>query len=414
MKKKIISFILLLAVAINISACTLTISAENLMSGVNPESVKALDSLDEYNAAVSDFALRLLSATEKSGENTFISPISVLAALSMTANGAAGTTLEEMESVLGLTKDQLNLYMYTYLNSLPQGNKYKLSVANSIWFKDDPNLTVNHSFLQKNANYYGAEIYKAPFNDKTKRDINNWVKRETDGMISKVVDKIQSDAIMYLINTLAFEAEWQSIYENYQVRDGIFTTESGEKQNADFMYATEGSYIYDDNATGFIKYYKGAKYAFASLLPNEGITVTEYLSTLNGEELKSMLNTPTHTIVRTSIPKFKTEYEVEMSEILSDMGMPTAFDVFSADFSDIGSYKEQNIYIGSVLHKTYIEVAEKGTKAGAVTVVQMNGGSAEPPEEPKEVYLDRPFVYMIIDCENNIPLFIGTMNDIEK
>ncbi len=412
MKRKLIALLLLSSILFNLGGCAMPISAENLMKGVTPNQVTAAEDLDSYNAAVTDFAIRLLSATEQSGENTLISPISVIAALAMTANGASSSTLTEMESVLGLSRDELNLYLYTYLNSLPEGDKYKLSVANSIWFTDDDKFTVNDEFLQKNADYYGAEIYKTPFNDQTKRDINNWVKKETDGMIPKILDRVPDDAIMYLINALAFEAEWTSIYEHDQVRDGTFTKEDGTEQSAKLMYCDEYSYLEDENAQGFIKYYKGRKYAFAALLPNEGITVTEYLNTLNGEKLHTMLSNPTSTTVKTAIPKFKTEYSVELSEILSEMGMPTAFNVTFADFSDLGNYEDNNIYIGNVLHKTYIEVAERGTKAGAVTVIEMANGTTGEPSEPKRVYLDRPFVYMIIDCENNIPLFLGSMMDI--
>lgn len=416
--KKLAALLVLLSTALNLASClfAMPISAENLMDGITPNSPTTPCNLEDYNTPVTDFALRLFAASESSGENTLISPISVLAALAMTANGASGTTLSEMEQTLGLTSDDLNLYLYTYMNSLPQGEKCKLSVANSIWFKDDPLFTVNNAFLQKNADYYGAEIYKTPFNAQMMRDVNNWVNKGTDGMIPKILNSVPEEAIMYLINTIAFDAEWASIYEHYQVRDGIFTTESGEEQNVEFMYSTEGRYLSDGNATGFIKPYKRGNYAFVALLPNEGISVTDYIATIDAENLRSMISSAkqTYTQVRASIPKFKTEYEVGMTDILSEMGMPTAFDVTSADFSNLGSYDDQNIYIGRVLHKTYIEVAEKGTKAGAVTVVQMNGASAEPPEEPKEVYLDRPFVYMIIDYTNNVPLFIGTMMDINK
>lgn len=410
----IFTAILLLATIIfNLGSCALPIAAENLMDGVKARSISPLDDLSRHNAAVTDFAVRLLNATDENGKNTFISPVSVIAALAMTANGANGDTLSEMERVLGMTSDELNLYLYTYLNSLPNGDKYKLLVANSIWFTDDDNLTVNKDFLQKNADYYGAEIYKTPFNNQTKRDINSWVYKNTDGMIPKILDQIPDAAIMYLINTLAFEAEWPEYYKKEQVHSGVFTKESGEEQDAKLMYSTEGTYLSDDNATGFIKYYSGRKYAFAALLPNEGIAVSDYIASLDGEKLSTMLANPTYTTVKTAIPKFKTEYEVEMSNILSNMGMPTAFNVTFADFSRLGSYDELNIYISRVLHKTYIEVAEKGTKAGAVTVVEMKAGSAAPSDEPKVVYLDRPFVYMIIDCENNIPLFIGTMMSLE-
>ena len=95
------------------------------------------------------------------------------------------------------------------------------------------------------------------------------------------------------------------------------------------------------------------------------------------------------------------------------MGMSNAFNVTFANFSGIGDSTEGGIYISKVIHKTYIQVGEKGTKAGAVTAIEMNDGSAGPPDEVKQVYLDRPFVYMLIDCETNIPFFIGTMMGVE-
>ena len=406
------SILLLCSIMLNFSGC-LTVQAVDLMEGITPNTVEAKDDLDYANEAITDFAIRLLRATEEGG-NVLISPMSVMCALAMTANGAAGETLNQMEQVLGMNVNELNEYLYSYINRLPEGEKYKLSIANSIWFTDDDLLTVNDSFLQKNADYYGAEIYKTSFDNQTKSDINNWVRKETDGMIPRILDKIPEEAIMYLINTLAFEAEWAEVYERYQVSDGVFTTENGEKQNAEFMYCDEGRYLTDEMASGFIKYYSGGKYAFAALLPNEGISISEYIDSLTGERINVLLSNPQYVTVKTAIPKFKTQYEVEMSTILSEMGMPTAFDVTFADFSKLGKYEEQNIYIGSVLHKTYIEVAERGTKAGAVTVVEMKNGSAAPPNDPKVVYLDRPFIYMIINTENNIPLFIGAMTDINK
>lgn len=415
MKKRIgrglICIALLCAITVNFVSCIM-VQAVDLMDGISPNKVVASGDLSRGNAAVTDFSVRLFKAIDGSG-NVFISPMSVLCALAMTANGAEGETLSQMEQVLGMTTDELNEYLYSYINSLPEGRKYKLKIANSIWFSDDPLLAVNKSFLQKNADYYGAEIYKTPFNSKALWDINTWVRRETDGMIPKVLDEIPNYAIMYLINTLAFEAEWDSVYEGNQVRSGIFTKEDGTEQNAKFMYCGEGKYLEDENATGFIKYYKDDEYAFVALLPNEGVALSDYVASLDGESLNAMLSNPIITTVKTSIPKFKAEYETEMSDVLCEMGMTDAFSVTLADFSGLGSYDGQNIYIGRVLHKTYIEVAEKGTKAGAVTVVEMKDGSAGPSPEPKEVYLDRPFVYIIIDTENNIPLFIGTMTDIK-
>ena len=407
-----ISLVLLCAMTVNLTGCATTVHAEDLMEGVTPNSVTALTDLSSGSVDATDFAIRLFKQTNEDGKNTLISPLSVLCALAMTANGAEGETREQMEAVLGMSVEELNLYLYSYINALPQGEKYKLSVANSIWFTDDDRFTVNQDFLQTNADYYGADIYKTPFDKQTLKDINNWVKNETDNMIPKVLEDIPDAAIMYLINALAFEAEWTEIYEKNQVRDKTFTKEDGTKQDVELMYSTEGKYIEDENATGFIKYYKERKYAFVALLPNEGVTVSEYVNSLDGASLAALLANAESRSVETAIPKFESEYDIEMSSILEAMGMSNAFNVTFADFTGIGDSTEGGIYISKVIHKTYIQVGEKGTKAGAVTAIEMNDGSAGPPDEIKQVYLDRPFVYMLIDCETNTPFFIGTVMDV--
>ena len=410
----LVSLFLVCAMAVNMAGCSAQVQAKDLMEGVTPKKVSVQNDLGAKSTDVTDFAVRLFRASAKSGESTLVSPLSVLCALAMTANGAEGETLEQMEAVLGMTAEELNLYLYSYMKNLPQGEKYKLSLANSIWFTEDNRFTVNQDFLQINADHYGADIYQAPFDDQTCRDINNWVKQRTDDMIPEILDQIPPDAVMYLVNALAFEAEWSRIYDEYQVRDGKITKEVGTRQDVEFMYSSEGVYLEDENAAGFMKYYKGGKYAFAAMLPNEGVSVSDYIASLNGESLNALLADPQHTAVETSIPKFETEYSVEMSEILKGMGMTRAFDPDNAEFGRLGVSENGNLYISRVLHKTFISVGEKGTKAGAATVVEMLDCAAVEPPETKQVYLDRPFVYMLIDCENNIPFFIGTMMDLES
>ena len=415
--KRFLSFLLVMVFALSaFTACGVP-QSDDLMDGINPRSNAGgdIEITDVSDAAVSDFALRLFKESMEDGENTLISPLSVLVALSMTANGADNETLSQMESVLGMPIDQLNTWISTYMANLPEEEKYKLSLANSIWFKDDPTFVVNEDFLQTNADYYGAGIYKAPFDDSTLKEINKWVEDNTDGMIKDILDQIPEDAVMYLVNALAFDAEWQNIYNEYQIQDGKFTTEDGTVRDVELMYSNENKYLNDDKAEGFIKYYANRKYAFAALLPNEGVSVSEYIASLDGEHLQELLSGAKTTPVDAAIPKFETEYKVEMSEILKKMGMPDAFDGTLADFSKLGSTTDgKNIFINRVIHQTYINVDGKGTKAGAATVVEMTKESAmEPMDPPKQVYLDRPFVYMLIDCETNLPFFIGTMMDVK-
>ena len=420
MKKHVLSatlcLILVLSMMITLSACAYTASKTNLMSGMEANTVTTdIDISGESRALIADFAVRLFQQCAEDSKNTLISPLSVISALAMTANGAEGNTLSQMEEAFGIPVSKLNEYLYAYTRALPAGDKYKLSLANSIWFKDDESLTVELDFLQTNANCYGAGLYKVPFNNQTLSDINNWVDENTDGMIKDILDSIPEEAIMYLVNALAFDAEWENIYYDYQVQEGVFTKEDGSKQQVELMRSTEHQYLLDDDAVGFIKYYADRKYAFAALLPNEDISVTDYVKSLTGEKLTSMLSDPLNVKVDAAIPKFESEYKTQLNDILKAMGMTDAFDYTLSDFSGIGHVANHNLYISRVLHKTFIAVDEKGTKAGAATVVEMKSESAMPePEEIKVVHLDRPFVYILIDCDANLPVFTGTVMDINN
>ena len=408
----LLSALLLLSMLLQASGCAQKAQAADLMAGIEANIPAELPEVSRESAAkAADFAVRLFRESASEGKNTLVSPLSVLAALSMTANGARGETLAQMEQVLGMDTEALNTFFRSYLNALSEDKDAKLKLANSIWFTADPSFKVIREFLQTNADYYGADAYKAPFDDTTLSDINNWVKDRTDGMVPEILDRIPGNAVMYLVNALAFEAEWAVVYDRDHVRKGTFTKEDGTGQAADFMYSTETAYLSDGQAEGFIKYYNGKKYAFAALLPEKGLPLGEYMASLTGEALTKMLADPEDESVAAAIPRFETQYSTEMSEVLTDMGMPIAFDQANADFSglcEVGPW--ENVYINRVLHRTFISVAEQGTKAGAATVVEM--GKRGAPMPAKEVYLDRPFVYMLIDTETNIPFFIGAMYDL--
>ena len=385
----------------------------NLMQSVTAGEVPAATvPTEEENIKIMDFSLRLFQNCLKDGENTLVSPLSVLSALSMTANGADGNTLAQMEETFGLTAEEMNRYLYAYTGDLPQGEKYKLSPANAIWFRDREGLFFEEDFLQTNADWYDAGLYRAPFDDSTLKEINEWVEAKTDGMIKDILDVIPGDAIMYLVNALAFDAEWETIYKESQVRDGIFTDADGKEQEVELMYSEEYCYLEDENASGFVKYYADRAYAFVALLPNEDIALEEYAASLTGERLNQLLAGSQDIMVDAAIPKFQCEFSTEMSKVLMSMGITDAFNSSLADFSRLGHSDQGNIYISRVLHKTYIAVDEKGTKAGAATVVEARDEAA--PFIIKSVRLDRPFVYMLIDCRDNLPVFIGALNHLEQ
>ena len=381
----------------------------DLMADVKPAAARSGDKPDpKAAAAATDFSLRLFRAGSQADKNTLLSPLSVLSALAMTANGAKGDTLKQMEQTLGLSRDELNSFFRDYLNALA-GDKV-LKSANSVWFTSHERFTVVPDFLQTNADFYGADVYQAPFDDTTLADINNWVKDKTDGMIPEILDRIPEAAVMYLVNALAFDAKWAEPYESYSVSSGNFFPENGEKRVVDFMYSEEHDYLENELAVGFVKPYEGGKYAFAALLPKEGVSLEDLLKGLDGEGLQKLLQSRSEATVFASLPKFETACDTELSGVLQAMGMELPFDGTQADFTGLGSSAAGNIFISRVIHKTFISVAEEGTRAGAATVVEMADG-AMLVEDPKQVYLDHPFVYLLIDTETCLPLFIGTMVD---
>lgn len=407
MKRRILSAIITTALtlsALTLSACQSEKSLEttDLMTGIKAASHETVKPDDAFKNAYDNFSVELLKKCFDGKSNTLISPLSVSSALTMTANGANGQTKDEMEKVLGsgIPLDELNKYLSSFSGSLTSGEDFKLRNANSIWFRDEENrLTVEKDFLQKNADYFGAAIYKRAFDNATCKEINNWVSEHTDGMIDKLLDNGDALSNIALINATAFNAVWETYYFDNFVEDGTFTDTNGNEQSATMLISEESEYINGDNCTGFIKKYKGGKYGFAAILPDSNVSISDFVGSLNGDKLFKMLQNTENANVVAKIPKFEYEYSAELSEALKALGMPTAFSD-SADFSGISGDK---LLISDVLHKTKISVTEEGTRAVAATGVVMSAA----PDGDKQVILNRPFMYMILDNETMLPLFAG-------
>ena len=417
--KRLIPILLIVAIIINIVGCTTlrpgksTAQAVDLMNGITSNNIVGKKADDEFTVSMANFSIELFKKSITDKENSLISPLSVMLALAMAANGAANETLTQMEKTLGgsIPLAELNEYLFNYAAGQPSYEKSKLEIANSIWFRDNEDtLRVEPEFLQKNADFYDAAAYSSAFDSKTVGEINAWVKKNTDGMIDSIIKEIQELDMLFLINAVMFDAEWSTVYEKKNVRKGMFTDIDGNMEHVDFMHSSESRYLDDGMATGFIKpYYRGA-YSFAALLPNWDVDIEDYIAALTGERFLDILSSAEDALVYASMPKFEYEYEIKMNDALEALGIQKAFDQDNADFTKMATTTagNGNLYISTVLHKTFISVDELGTRAGAVTKVEMGAGSAAP-REPKIVDLDRPFVYAIIDNATNLPIFIGTL-----
>ncbi|MBO4327272.1 MAG: serpin family protein [Clostridia bacterium] len=371
---------------------------------------------DRFRAQYSDFAVKLLKECAD-GKTALVSPLSVLTALLMTANGAQGKTLDEMMAVLGgnIDRDELNQQLFNYYESLTNTDDAKFHSANAVWFTDNPSFKVNNGFVSTIENTFRAQLAKVSFTDKATVDaINRWCSDNTDEMIKKILDydDVGDTTAMVLANALCFDALWMEQYEDYQVSEMTFHGVSGDTK-VKMMKSEESGLIKGAHETGFVKYYRRGRYAFVALLPEKGMSIDDYLATLSGEELMSLLENRDYDYdVNAGLPKFSFDWDGKLSDVLADMGIVEAFDQGKADFSALGELENGNLFIQSVLHKTHIEVDESGTRAAAVTAV-MVGANGMPVEKKKaSVILDRPFVFAIIDTSAHLPLFIGTVTDI--
>lgn len=399
-------------------------SVTSLTAGLEPDQVTPTAELTEAQAdALADFSLALFNEAYGGQGGALLSPLSVEYALAMTANGARSDTLAEMEDVLGLPVSDLNDCLHAYAASLeplgvgagaegddedaePAGDALRL--ANSLWIRDG--LAVEAPFLQTCVNYYDAGVFQEPFDASTVEAINGWVDEQTDGMIDRIVETLDPSMAMCLTNAVAFDGDWETPYEESQVADDTFTRGDGSTQTLPFMGSSEHLYLEGAGATGFVKPYADGRYSFAALLPAEGTTPGQLLASMSGSELRALLRGSSFDEVQALMPKFEDRYGIELSGTLAKMGMADAFGA-DADFTGISA--DGNLAISEVEHKAFVSADETGTRAAAATNVGVRVTSAMPSGEPKTVRLDRPFVYLIIDNSQCVPVFIGIMDGTE-
>lgn len=393
------------AILLSVTSCALRTSAAELSEGYSRQATEQGAVDDAFITAISDFSLSLFrESVTKEADNDLISPLSAVLCLSMIANGAAGETKAQMENALGMNTEKLNKCLYSYLSGLYTSDSCKVNLANSIWFRDTYQEQISKDFLQTNADWYNAQIYSAPFNSSTVKDVNNWVKHYSDGMIDSILNNISPLTVMYLINALTFDAKWETKYEKDQIRENLFTNYDKSQTTTEMMYSEESIYLSGEGVQGFAKNYAGGQYSFVALLPEENKDIYDYAASLNGEAWRSLWKNKENTAVRVAIPEFRYDRQRSLIDVLQNLGMTDMFDETLADFSALAP--KDFLYCSEINQKVFIEVDRNGTKAAAITWEVMNGKSAAIAEE-KVVYLDRPFLYAIVDNNTGLPLFLG-------
>lgn len=403
-------------------------SANNAVAEIEPAAASSVtfektegDPDRAFTERAADFAVELLKKSAdkdiRSGKNAVVSPESVMFALALTENGAGGETLAEFEKLLGgdMKTEDINKALNQLMTAANSDENVKFKIANSIWVRDDENrIRMKKEFAEINKKRFDADSFAARFDDDTLGKLNGWVSDRTDGMIPKMLEKFSDSDVAVLLNCVCFNAEWAEEYNEDQIlKDQTFRSANDGDQKCTMLSSKENIYLSDENAEGFMKYYKGGRYAFAALLPKEGMSTADYIGTLTGEKLVKLIESREtgKYDVFTKIPEFSFDWDTHMADALKDMGLKKAFDA-DADFSNMAETASGQLFISDVIHKTHFELDRKGTKAAAATAVIMcDGITAERDiKETRNITLDRPFVMAIVDTQTNIPVFIGAVN----
>ena len=356
-------------------------------------------------------------------ENLVCSPLSLQYALAMTANGASGQTRQEIIDFLGYGEEDINAlneYSKTLLEQLPAVDlDVTLKVTDALLVNDK--FPLLPSFKETVENNYYAAVDNMDFSDpeQVAARINEWASRNTDGFIDNILSasEISEDAVAYIMNALYFKAKWAGgeydpMFESNATKPEDFHLSDGSIIKVDMMRNMRWhQYAEMDGYKVLAIPYAGYKYYMYILLPDENDIngLIEKLKTTSWSDILSKMKSDAEVYIR--IPKFEIENKYNLNDALHALGVTRPFQSGMAEFDMMFQPKQPKYYywIEKVIQKARIKVSEKGTEAGAVTIVEMDGVAEAPGDEPKKVYFyaDHPFVFIIGEKTSGTILFEG-------
>lgn len=322
----------------------------------------------------------------KKNENLIISPFSIFQLLSLTTNGAKGTTQEEMlETLQSENVTELNEINYSLLNLFKKFTT--VEVANSIMSKFEP--LSSFSVI--------AEKYEAPIEKlESAEQVNNWCNEKTHGKIPKIIEELDNDILMVLLNAVYFKGEWIHKFNNRSTELKTFYNFGKNEIQVNTMFQISHFRYYEDLNIQVVELpFESDEMSALIILPKSNIDINNYINkiwNLENNDIKTIIKNLSYSKVKLELPKFELDFGLKLNEALKNLGIFTAFMDY-ADFS--GLKKDGKIKIDEVIHKTYLKVFEEGTEAAAVTYGGMSGSSAPVEEVIYEMKINRPFLFFL-------------------
>jgi serpin B len=415
MKNKLLVLMLgLLGLGIGIKAILPSASVAFPTSELSSETLSQSEEImpDAIVQAQTQFGFKLFNQLTQASENEniFISPSSIILALSMLYNGADGTTQQEIQKILeyqGMSLAEVNQSNQLLQQQLNQDTAaIQLAIANSLWLREG--FLIEDQFLQNNQNFYDAEVAELDFNSpEAVQKMNQWVEEKTQGKINQMIDQVSPSDMMFLMNAIYFKGNWTEKFQESQTQNKAFYLIDGtEKQHPLMSRQDRFSYLETEQFQGIsLPYGEEKRFSLYVFLPQPEQSIDDFLQTLNIENWNQWMQRFTLKKGKIELPRFKLEYDVELNPILKKLGMTSSFNPNQANFSKLSP--SEDLFVSIVKHKTFLDVNEEGTEAAASTAIGMRTTSIEP--SPFEMIVNRPFFCAIRDNQTDTILFMGVI-----
>lgn len=362
-----------------------------------------MDFLKRYTE-LNHIVLDLLNEHAAADENINYSIFSIMTLLAITAQATAANTRSEV--VQALIKSDDYEYLIANVQNLQKilSDNQVFQSANAVLIQQSMHDDIMPDYAELLKNTFDADLL---ISHNMAEDVNDWVSQKTSGMIPQIADESMNHMLACMLNAVIFDDAWKEPYEEDRIQRELFTNYSNSNSTVQMMNSIESAYIENDSFTGFVKPYRNS-FSFIGLLPkNKYNSVFEKV--LKDIDIMELYQQRSKETVYVSIPEFQITFGKDISRLCRSMGIHMLFTP-KADFSPMVS---EQLMLGQIIHKTKIEVNRKGTKAAAVTAGVLYLGSI-PFLNHKEVCLNRPFVYAIVENRTGIPVFTGVVKHLQS
>lgn len=417
--KKVTMTLAMMAMMMGLASCGTTKNADNSKKNQQDDLVASREDglMDDNYLILSDaqrdiiennnaFALNLFSQM-KGFDSKVVSPMSVSYLMGMLANGADGQTRQEIMKAIGCEKVSLRDLNEFYQMLITHANHFDKATTINIadYIALNCHYQLKDGFASTMQNYYKAGVESLDFSKaSTLKRINRWCSDHTDGMIPKIIEQVDADAVSYIMNAIYFNGTWTDKFDTRQTKLENFQSYTRDIKKTQMMHR-DGKYQYMDNAdfAAVNLPYGNGSYSMTVILPNRGKSIDEVMAGLDAKKVGELRRSMDECVVDLKLPRFTISQETSLNDIISKLGAPTMF-TSGADFSNFAS---GNLSISKMLQKAKIEVSEEGTKASAVTMAMVAMTALRPEPRKVEFHANRPFIYMITEHSTGAILYMG-------